>query len=76
MVSMELFDATPRDFSVLDYLFNPNSTQPVSSFDPVPLEVASQVRVGMLAPDRLFLSFPPYQSLCSQSTDHNHFNRS
>ena len=42
IVSMELFDATPREFSVLDYLFNPNSTQPISSFDAMPLEVASQ----------------------------------
>ena len=41
IVSMELFDATPREFSVLDYLFNPNSTRPVSSFDTSPLEVAS-----------------------------------
>jgi hypothetical protein len=24
MISMDLFDATPREFSVLDYLFNPN----------------------------------------------------
>lgn len=42
MVSMELFDATPREFSVLDYLFNPNTTHPISSFDNSPLEVISQ----------------------------------
>lgn len=42
VVSLELFDSTPRDFSVLDYLFNPNNTQPVSSFDASPLEVVSQ----------------------------------
>ena len=42
VVSLELFDSTPRDFSVLDYLFNPNNTQPVSSFDSSPLEVVSQ----------------------------------
>ncbi|KXZ55164.1 hypothetical protein GPECTOR_3g311 [Gonium pectorale] len=41
--SMELYDATPgREFSVLDYLFNPNSTQPVSSFNPSPVEVLTQ----------------------------------
>ena len=40
---MELFDATPREFSVLDYLFNPNSTQAISSLEsPAPLEVVSQ----------------------------------
>lgn len=43
VVSMELFDATPREFSVLDYLFNPNSTAAISSLDaPAPLEVVSQ----------------------------------
>ena len=41
-VSMELYDATPREFSVLDYLFNPNSTRPVSSYSDTPLEVLSQ----------------------------------
>lgn len=49
--SMELFDATPgREFSVLDYLFNPNATKPVSSFTPTPLEVLSQSYFSRLAP--------------------------
>ncbi len=49
--SMELFDATPgREFSVLDYLFNPNATKPVSSFTPTPLEVLSQSFFSRLAP--------------------------
>ncbi|PNH02834.1 ER membrane protein complex subunit 1, partial [Tetrabaena socialis] len=49
--SLELYDATPgREFSVLDYLFNPNSTRAVSSFDPAPLEVLSQVFFSRLVP--------------------------
>ncbi|KAF5841245.1 hypothetical protein DUNSADRAFT_13699 [Dunaliella salina] len=41
LTSLELFDVTPREFSVLDALFNPNATQPVTSFNPPPLEVIS-----------------------------------
>ncbi|MEW5302534.1 MAG: hypothetical protein WDW36_005311 [Sanguina aurantia] len=41
MTSLEMFDASPRDFSVLDYLFNPNSTLPVSSYHAAPIEVTS-----------------------------------
>eukprot|EP00798_Chlamydomonas_sp_ICE-L_P006703 gene6703-3373_t len=41
-VSIELYDATDREFSVLDYLFNPNSTRPVSSFVQAPVEALSQ----------------------------------
>jgi hypothetical protein len=41
VVSLELYDASPRHatFSVLDHLFNPNATPPVSSYSPEPLEV-------------------------------------
>ncbi|GIL85172.1 hypothetical protein Vretifemale_13572 [Volvox reticuliferus] len=49
--SMELYDATPgRQFNVLDYLFNPNSTQPVSSLKPTPLEVQTQSFFSRLVP--------------------------
>ncbi|KAG2448475.1 hypothetical protein HYH02_006367 [Chlamydomonas schloesseri] len=52
--SMELYDATPgRDFSVLDYLFNPNSTQPVSSLTPTPIEVVSQSYFSRIVPTGL-----------------------
>jgi hypothetical protein len=48
---MELYDATPgREFSVLDYLFNPNSTQPVSSLTPTPIEVVSQSYFSRIVP--------------------------
>ncbi|KAJ9518790.1 hypothetical protein QJQ45_026065 [Haematococcus lacustris] len=39
LTSLELFDASERQFSLLDTLFNPNATQPTSSFNPPPLEV-------------------------------------
>jgi hypothetical protein len=49
--SLELYDGTQgRQFSVLDYLFNPNSTQPVSSFTATPLEVAAQSFYSRLLP--------------------------
>ncbi|KAG2493104.1 hypothetical protein HYH03_008767 [Edaphochlamys debaryana] len=49
--SMELYDATPgREFSVLDYLFNPNSTLPVSSFSATPIEVLTQSYYSRLVP--------------------------
>ncbi|GFR39708.1 hypothetical protein Agub_g187 [Astrephomene gubernaculifera] len=48
--SMELYDATNRQFSVLDYLFNPNSTQPVSSFATTPVEVISQSFFSRVVP--------------------------
>jgi hypothetical protein len=39
VTSLEVYDASDRDFSVLDALFNPNATQPQSSFNIPPLEV-------------------------------------
>ncbi|GLI60547.1 hypothetical protein VaNZ11_002704 [Volvox africanus] len=49
--SMELYDATPgRQFNVLDYLFNPNSTRPVSSLKPTPVEVQTQSFFSRLVP--------------------------
>lgn len=51
---MEMYDATPgREFSVLDYLFNPNSTQPVSSLTPTPIEVVSQSYFSRIVPTGL-----------------------
>ena len=41
VTSIELYDASPREFNVLDYLFNPNSTGPVSSFNHTAVEVLS-----------------------------------
>ncbi|KAG2424507.1 hypothetical protein HXX76_014388 [Chlamydomonas incerta] len=52
--AMELYDATPgREFSVLDYLFNPNSTQPVSSLTPTPIEAVSQSYFSRIVPTGL-----------------------
>lgn len=39
ITSLELYDASERQFSVLDHMFNPNATAPQSSFNPPPLEV-------------------------------------
>lgn len=48
---MELYDATAgREFSVLDYLFNPNSTLPVSSFTPTIVGVQTQSFFSRLVP--------------------------
>eukprot|EP00201_Polytomella_parva_P009509 CAMPEP_0175051584 /NCGR_PEP_ID=MMETSP0052_2-20121109/7888_1 /TAXON_ID=51329 ORGANISM="Polytomella parva, Strain SAG 63-3" /NCGR_SAMPLE_ID=MMETSP0052_2 /ASSEMBLY_ACC=CAM_ASM_000194 /LENGTH=1079 /DNA_ID=CAMNT_0016315899 /DNA_START=94 /DNA_END=3333 /DNA_ORIENTATION=+ len=54
VMSQELYDATPKGFSVLDYLFNPNSTQPTSSFLPAPIDTVSQVFFMPLQPEQLF----------------------
>lgn len=47
--SMELYDASPRPFSVLDYLFNPHAVRPTSAFNATPVEVLSQVRTCVRA---------------------------
>jgi hypothetical protein len=50
VTSLEVYDASDREFSVLDALFNPNATKPQSSFDVPPLEVRRACCHGQLLP--------------------------
>ena len=63
--SLEVFDATDREFSVLDYLFNPNSTKPISSYDATPVEVLSMT-FWNLAPSRFLASTLTRQGITSR----------
>ncbi|GFH07316.1 EMC1_C domain-containing protein [Haematococcus lacustris] len=68
LTSLELFDASERQFSLLDTLFNPNATQPTSSFNPPPLELTAEEQEERLLPysDTLPLNAPSFVSYNKQ----------